>query len=287
MQLDAAEVRDPGERGGVVDDREHRRVPARELHEHLVDVLGMVRGHALLVEEVPVDAVREALHVERPAPEVGECAVRDADVVGDEVALRQPALREEELVRVRDRDVVAAEAHAASIVEHMLEGHPMTDVTLEPLDDHIVLEPVDESELPSGLIVPANEAAQCRSGIVAAVGPDVSRARARRQGALPARRRLRGAPRPLVPSRPRAAARGRDRPHPRLGPPPRNGYPVARSEGWQSGRMRRSRKPLSVVRRIEGSNPSPSVSETRDPPHRRVSSSSGLRRGSPCSRPPA
>src|SRR6185437_2392385 len=31
------------------------------------------------------------------------------------------------------------------------------------------------------------------------------------------------------------------------------------TEGWQSGRMRRSRKPLSVVRRIEGSNPSPSV----------------------------
>jgi co-chaperonin GroES (HSP10) len=50
----------------------------------------------------------------------------------------------------------------------------MTDVTLEPLDDHIVLEPVDESELPSGLIVPANETAQCRSGIVAAVGPDVT-----------------------------------------------------------------------------------------------------------------
>ena len=34
---------------------------------------------------------------------------------------------------------------------------------------------------------------------------------------------------------------------------------AVRSEGWQSGRMRRSRKPLSVVRRIEGSNPSPSV----------------------------
>jgi len=56
----------------------------------------------------------------------------------------------------------------------MLEGHPMTDVTLEPLDDHIVLEPVDESELPSGLIVPSNEALQVRSGIVAAVGPDVA-----------------------------------------------------------------------------------------------------------------
>ncbi len=48
----------------------------------------------------------------------------------------------------------------------------MTDVTLEPLDDHIVVEQLDESELPSGLIVPANEATQVRSGIVSAVGPD-------------------------------------------------------------------------------------------------------------------
>ena len=58
-------------------------------------------------------------------------------------------------------------------MECVLEGHPLTDVTLEPLDDHIVVETLDESELPSGLIVPANEAAQCRTGIVAAVGPDV------------------------------------------------------------------------------------------------------------------
>ncbi|MBA3841145.1 MAG: hypothetical protein H0X39_00725 [Actinobacteria bacterium] len=50
----------------------------------------------------------------------------------------------------------------------------MTEATLEPLDDHIVIEMLDESELPSGLIVPANEAAQCRSGLVAAVGPDVT-----------------------------------------------------------------------------------------------------------------
>jgi co-chaperonin GroES (HSP10) len=56
----------------------------------------------------------------------------------------------------------------------MLEGHPLTDVRLEPLDDNIVVEQLDESELPSGLIVPANEATQVRSGIVTAVGPDVS-----------------------------------------------------------------------------------------------------------------
>ena len=56
----------------------------------------------------------------------------------------------------------------------MLEGHPIANVTLEPLDDYLVVEPLDESELPSGLIVPANEATQVRSGIVAAVGADVT-----------------------------------------------------------------------------------------------------------------
>lgn len=55
----------------------------------------------------------------------------------------------------------------------MLEGHPLANVTLEPLDDYLVVEQLDESELPSGLIVPANEATHVRSGIVAAVGPDV------------------------------------------------------------------------------------------------------------------
>ena len=43
VQLDAAEVRDPGERGRVVDDREDGRVPARERDGHLVDVVGMLR----------------------------------------------------------------------------------------------------------------------------------------------------------------------------------------------------------------------------------------------------
>ena len=56
----------------------------------------------------------------------------------------------------------------------MLDGHPITDATLEPLDDYLVVEPLDESELPSGLIVPANEAVNVRSGIVASVGPEVT-----------------------------------------------------------------------------------------------------------------
>jgi co-chaperonin GroES (HSP10) len=48
------------------------------------------------------------------------------------------------------------------------------DVTLEPLDDYLVVEPLDETETASGLIVPINEAAQCATGIVASVGPDVT-----------------------------------------------------------------------------------------------------------------
>ena len=50
----------------------------------------------------------------------------------------------------------------------------MTDVTLEPLDDYLVVQPLDDTETASGLIVPINEAAQCATGIVVAVGPDVA-----------------------------------------------------------------------------------------------------------------
>ena len=46
-------------------------------------------------------------------------------------------------------------------------------MTLEPLDDWIVVEPLDETETPAGLIVPANEASQTRTALVAAVGPEV------------------------------------------------------------------------------------------------------------------
>jgi co-chaperonin GroES (HSP10) len=62
----------------------------------------------------------------------------------------------------------------ASIVFRVLEGSPRTDVELEPLDDYLVVEPLDDSETASGLIVPLNDASQTRTGIVAAVGPDVS-----------------------------------------------------------------------------------------------------------------
>jgi chaperonin GroES len=46
-------------------------------------------------------------------------------------------------------------------------------VTLEPLDDYLVIEPVEaEGWTRSGLIVPAGADAGCSSGIVTAVGQD-------------------------------------------------------------------------------------------------------------------
>ncbi len=56
----------------------------------------------------------------------------------------------------------------------MIDPRSQLEATLEPLDDYLVIQPLDESETASGLIVPINEAAQCISGIVAAVGPDVT-----------------------------------------------------------------------------------------------------------------
>ena len=56
----------------------------------------------------------------------------------------------------------------------MLDPLSRTEATLEPLDDYLVIEPLDESETATGLIVPINEAAHCLTGIVAAVGPDVT-----------------------------------------------------------------------------------------------------------------
>jgi chaperonin GroES len=54
---------------------------------------------------------------------------------------------------------------------------PQVEVTLEPLDEFVVIQPVsDETETRSGLLLPATAAAAaaCRTGIVTAVGSDAN-----------------------------------------------------------------------------------------------------------------
>ena len=58
-----------------------------------------------------------------------------------------------------------------------MEDTQRIDISLEPLDQYVVVQPVsDETETRSGLILPASAAATavCRTGIVTAVGSDAS-----------------------------------------------------------------------------------------------------------------
>ena len=55
----------------------------------------------------------------------------------------------------------------------MLEDPRPLPMTLEPLDDFLIVETTDEeSETRAGLILPASAETQCAAGIVTAVGPE-------------------------------------------------------------------------------------------------------------------
>jgi len=56
----------------------------------------------------------------------------------------------------------------------VLEEPQRIDLSLEPLDDFVVVQPADEeTETRAGLIIPASDEAGCRTGIVTATGTDV------------------------------------------------------------------------------------------------------------------
>jgi chaperonin GroES len=56
-----------------------------------------------------------------------------------------------------------------------MEQQEHLGLSLEPLDDYVVVEPVDEeTETRGGLIIPASREAGCRSGVVTAVGADAT-----------------------------------------------------------------------------------------------------------------
>ena len=59
-------------------------------------------------------------------------------------------------------------------MSHVLEeSSQRINVSLEPLDDYVVIEPSDEeTETRTGLIIPASAEAGCRTGIVTAVGSE-------------------------------------------------------------------------------------------------------------------
>jgi chaperonin GroES len=57
----------------------------------------------------------------------------------------------------------------------MLDQPRRIDLSLEPLDDYVVIEPVDEeTETRAGLIIPASSETGCQSGIVTAAGVEAA-----------------------------------------------------------------------------------------------------------------
>jgi chaperonin GroES len=57
----------------------------------------------------------------------------------------------------------------------MVQDPQRIDLSLEPLDDYVVIEPSDEeTETRHGLIIPASAEAGCRTGIVTAAGPEAA-----------------------------------------------------------------------------------------------------------------
>ena len=55
----------------------------------------------------------------------------------------------------------------------MVQDPQRIDLSLEPLDDYLVIHPTDEeTETRTGLIIPASNVTECRTGIVTALGPD-------------------------------------------------------------------------------------------------------------------
>jgi len=62
-----------------------------------------------------------------------------------------------------------------AILRVMVQDPQRIDLSLEPLDDYLVIHPSDEeSETRTGLIIPASTVTECRTGIVTAVGPEAS-----------------------------------------------------------------------------------------------------------------
>jgi chaperonin GroES len=57
----------------------------------------------------------------------------------------------------------------------VLQDPQRIDLSLEPLDDYLVVHPTDdETETRTGLIIPASSVTECQTGIVTAVGPDAT-----------------------------------------------------------------------------------------------------------------
>src|SRR6185503_1954721 len=109
MELQASQVRHPGERGRIAWYDLFRRAAGRKTERDDFDPIRPRGGRSLLVEELAVNPVGIADEHVRPAPRSAQRALGDGEVVAYDVELGDPGLREVDLARVGDRDLAPAD----------------------------------------------------------------------------------------------------------------------------------------------------------------------------------
>ena len=105
IEVDAAEVDDPGQLRGVAHDDLLRGTAGRKRELHGLDPSGTRCRGAFLKEGLPLCPIDEPLEGHGAAANAAQRSFRDGHVIADQVELRVARLREEDLVRVADRDL--------------------------------------------------------------------------------------------------------------------------------------------------------------------------------------
>src|SRR5262249_10911329 len=107
MEIDASEVDDPRQLRRVAQHDLARGPAGGKLELHHLDPERPRLGRSLLEKELALRAVDIALERHRPPTRSAQRAFRHREVVAHQVDLGDAALREEDLLRIRDRDLAA------------------------------------------------------------------------------------------------------------------------------------------------------------------------------------
>ena len=107
MKFEAGEVRHPREGCGIARNDLFRRASRWKPQRDDVDPRRSRAGRAFLVEELSVDAVRVSDENVGPSTGAAKRAFRDGEVIAHEIDLRVSSLREQDLARIRDRNLAS------------------------------------------------------------------------------------------------------------------------------------------------------------------------------------
>jgi len=121
VEVDHAEVDGPHEVGGVGRRQLARRAAGGERDDGGLEPLRRGVGHALLEERLSVGPVDVALEHRGPLAQVDQRRLGHDEVVLDEVALRVPGLREEQLAGIRQSHLMPGDLDRRLLARHRVQ----------------------------------------------------------------------------------------------------------------------------------------------------------------------